>query len=65
MFIGKHIFIIFLSLFVIRNCRSVVLKVGGITSWGDFEGQGGDKTKGGDREKQHKGGKNAQPPINR
>jgi len=42
MFIGKHIFIIFLSLFVIRNFRSVILKVGGITHLGD-------KTKGGDR----------------
>jgi len=31
MFIGKHIFINFLSHFVIRNFRSVVLKVGGIT----------------------------------
>jgi len=30
-FIGKHHFIIFLSLFVIRNFRSVVLKVGGNT----------------------------------
>jgi len=47
MFISKHIFIIFLSLFVIRNFRSVVLKVGGIAP--DFEEQGGDKTKGGDR----------------
>jgi len=34
MFIGKHIFIIFLSLFVIRNFRSVVLKAGGITPLG-------------------------------
>jgi len=31
MFIGKHIFIIFLSLFVIRNFRSMLLKAGGYT----------------------------------
>jgi len=50
MFIGKHIFIIFLGLFVIRNVRSVFLKVGGITPLGgEFEGQRGDKTKGEDR----------------
>jgi len=34
MFIGKHIFIIYLSLFVTRNFRSVVLKVGRITPLG-------------------------------
>jgi len=34
MFVGKHIFIIFLSLFVTRNSRSVVLKVGEITLLG-------------------------------
>jgi len=34
MFVGKHIYIIFLSLFVIRNFRSTVLKVGGITHLG-------------------------------
>jgi len=34
MLVGKHIFIIFLSLFVIRNFTSVVLKVGGITPLG-------------------------------
>jgi len=50
MFVGKHIYNIFLSLFVLRNCRSAVLKLGGITPLvGDFKGQGGDKTKGGDR----------------
>jgi len=65
MFIGKHIFIIFLSLFVTRNFRSLVLKVGGITPWGDLEGQGGDKTKGRDRWETTQRGKNAQPLINR
>jgi len=50
MFIGKHIFIIFLSLSVIRNFRSVFLNVAGIIPLeGDFEGQGGHKTKGGYR----------------
>jgi len=44
MFIGKHIFIIFLSLFVIRNFRSVVLKVGGIALLGAI--LKGDETKG-------------------
>ena len=34
MFVDKHIYIIFLSLFVLRNFRSVVLKVGGITPLG-------------------------------
>jgi len=47
MFIGKHIFIIFLSLFIIRNFRSVVLKVGGITPLGAiFRGKGAIKPKG-------------------
>jgi len=47
MFIGKHIFIIFLSLFVIRNFRSVVLKVGGITLLGAIlRGKGAIKPKG-------------------
>jgi len=62
MFIGKHIFIIFLSLFVIRNFRSVVLNR---PLGGDFEGQGGDKTKGGDKGETTQGGENAQPLINR
>ena len=45
--IGKHIFIIFLSLFVIRNFRSVVLKVGGITPLGVIlRGKGAIKPKG-------------------
>jgi len=65
MFIGKHIFIIFLSLFIIRNFRSVVLKVGRITPLGAiFRGKGAIKPKG-DGGKQHKGGKSAQPLINR
>jgi len=34
MFSGKHFLIIFLSLFVIRHFRYVVLKVGGITPLG-------------------------------
>jgi len=34
MFIGKHIFSIFLSIFVLRNFRSVVLKVAESPSWG-------------------------------
>jgi len=47
MFIGKHIFIIFLSLFVIRNLISVVLKVGGITTLGAIlRGKGAIKPKG-------------------
>jgi len=58
MVIGKHIFIIFLSLFVIRNFRSVVLKVGGITSLGAIlRGKGAIKPKGKIGGKQHKGGK--------
>jgi len=66
MFIGKHIFIIFLSLFVIRNCRSVVLKVGGITTLGAIlRDKVAIKPKGKIGGKQHKGGKNAQPLINR
>jgi len=36
MFICKHIFIIFLNLFVTRNFRSVVLKVGGINPLGEI-----------------------------
>jgi len=52
MLIGKHTFLIFASLFVIRNFRSVVLKVGGITALGMIlRGNGGDKTKGGDEGK--------------
>jgi len=44
---GKHIFIIFLSLSVIRNFRSVVLKVGGITPLGAISrGKGAIKRKG-------------------
>ena len=47
MFIGKHIFIIFLGLFVIRNFRSAVLKVGGITPLGaSLRGKGVIKAKG-------------------
>jgi len=47
MFIGKHIFIIFLGLFVIRNFRSAVLKVGGITPLGaSLRGKGVIKPKG-------------------
>jgi len=34
MFVGKLIYIIFLNPFVIRNFRSVVLKVGGSTPSG-------------------------------
>jgi len=34
MLIGKHIFIFFLSLFVIKNFRSVILKVSGTTNFG-------------------------------
>jgi len=56
MFIGKHIFIIFLSLFVIRNFGSLVLKVSRITPWGEFERQGGVKPKREIGGKQHKGG---------
>ena len=43
----------------------MVLKVGGIAPLGgDFEKQGGEKNKAGDkREKQHKGSENAQPLI--
>jgi len=47
MFIGKHIFIIFLSHFVIRNFRSVVLKAGGNTPLGAIlRGKGAIKPKG-------------------
>jgi len=57
MFIGIH-FIIFLSLFVIRNLRSMVLKVGGITPLGAIlRGKGAIKPKGEIGGKQHKGGK--------
>jgi len=43
----KHILIIFLSLFVIRNCRSAVLKVGGISPFGAIlRGKGALKQKG-------------------
>ena len=66
MLIGKHIFIIFLSPFVKRNFRTVVLKLGGITPLGAiFKGKGAIKPKGEIGGKQHKGGKNAQPLINR
>jgi len=66
MFIGKHIFIIFLSLFVIRNFRSVDLRVGRITPLGAIlRGKGAIKPKGEIGGKQHKGSKNAQPLINR
>jgi len=66
MFIGKHIFINFLSHFVIRNFRSVVLKVGGITPLGAIlRGKEAIKPKGEIERKQQKGGKNAQPLINR
>jgi len=66
MFIGKHIFIIFLSLFVIRNCRSVVLKVGGISFLGAIlRSKGAKKAKGEIGGKQHKGGENTLPLINR
>jgi len=61
-----YIFIIFLSLFVIRNFRSVGLKVGGITRLvAILMGKGAIKLKGEIGRKQHKGGKNAQPLINR
>ena len=64
MLVGKHIFIIFLSLFVIRNFTSVVLKVGGIIPLGTIlRGKGAKKPKGEIGGKQHKGGKNAQPLI--
>jgi len=42
----------------------VVLKVdsSGFSKWADFEGQGGEQNKAGDRgAKHHKGGENAQP----
>jgi len=66
MFIDKHIFIIFLSLFVIRNFRSVVLKLGGIISLGAIlRGKGATKQIEEIGGKQHKGGKNAQPLIHR
>jgi len=66
MFIGKHIFIIFLSLFVIRNFRSVVLKVGGFIPLGAIlRSTGAIKPKGEIGGKQHKGGKNAQSLNNR
>jgi len=65
MFIGKHIFVIFLSLFVIRNFRSVVLKVSESHPWGDFEDKEAIKPKGEIGGKQKKRGKNVQPLINR
>jgi len=66
MFIGKLIFINILSLFVIRNFRSVVLKVGGITPLeAILRGKEAIKPKGEIEGKQQKGGKNAQPLINR
>jgi len=58
MSIGKHIFIIFLSLFVITNFRSVVLKVDGITPLGAIlREKGAIKPKREIRGKQHKGEK--------
>jgi len=43
----------------------VVIKVGGISPWGDFERQGGENTKRGDwGTKQHKWNENAQQLIN-
>jgi len=58
MFTGKHILII-LSLYVQKNFRSVVLKVGGITPSGAIlRGKGLIKPKGEIDVKQHKGGKN-------
>jgi len=46
---------------VLRQCFS---KWAESPPWGDFEWQGGDKSKGGNRgAKQHKGGENAQPII--
>jgi len=66
MFIGKYIYIIFLSLFGIRNFRLVVLRVGGINPLGAIlRGKGSINPKGEMGVKQHKGGKNAQPLINR
>jgi len=66
MFVGKHIYIIFLSLFVLRNCRSAVLKLGGITPLGAIlKGKGAIKPKVEIGGKQHKGDKNAQLLINR
>jgi len=54
MFVGKHIHIIFFSLFVIRNFRSVVLEVDGITPLGAISrGNGAIKPKGEIRGKQH------------
>jgi len=65
MFIDKHIFIIFLSLFIKRIFRSVVLKVGEITPLGAIlRGKGVIKPKGEIGGKQHEGGKNTQPLIN-
>jgi len=65
MFIGKHIFIIFLSLFVIRNFRSVVLKVGGITPLGAIlRGKVAMKPKGQIRGETTQRVKNAQTLIN-
>ena len=59
MFIGEHIYIIFLSLFVIKNFRSVFLKVGGITPVGTIlRDMGAIKPKGEIR------GENAQLLIN-
>jgi len=47
LFIGNHIFIIFLSLFVIRNFRSIVLKLYGIAPLGAImRGKGVIKPKG-------------------
>jgi len=54
------------ALIIAKACRrAVFLKLSGITPLGgNFEWKGSEKTKGGNRgEKQHKGGKNAQPPI--
>jgi len=66
MFIGKHIFIIFLSLSVIRNFRSVFLNVAGIIPLeAILRGKGAIKPKGEIGGKQHKRGKNVQPLFNR
>ena len=62
----QHIFIIFFSLFVIRNFWSVVVKVGWIAPLGaNLRGKGAIKPKGEIGGKLHKGGKYAQPLINR
>jgi len=64
--VHKNFYIIFLSIFVIRNFGSVVLKMGGITPLGAiFMGKGAIKPKEEIRRKQDKEGKNAQPLINR